>query len=88
MTVREDVSRVRGCNGQYSVVSHLGSEYLVDTWLEACECRDFEYRNRRCKHIRRVAFAIGAEPVPAAFGPENVAGELGEHCSSEPRWSR
>lgn len=88
LTVLENQGRVCGCDGQYLVVSESGSEYLVDARLEACECPDYEYRDRRCKHLRRVAFAIGAEPVPAAFGPDDVAGDLGEHVSGDPEWSR
>jgi hypothetical protein len=88
LTVLENQGRVRDCRGQFLVVSESGSESLVDARLEACECPDYEYRDRRCKHLRRVAFATGAEPVPPEFGPEDVAGELGEHVSGEPRWSR
>ncbi|AFO57024.1 MULTISPECIES: SWIM zinc finger family protein [unclassified Natrinema] len=88
LTVLEDQGRVRSCDGQYLVVSESGSEYFVDARLEACECPDYEYRDRRCKHIRRVAFATGADSVPAPFEPDDIAGELGEHVSGEPRWSR
>ncbi|WP_344222810.1 hypothetical protein, partial [Aeromicrobium tamlense] len=66
LTVLEDQGRVRDRDGQYLVVSESGSEYLVDARLMACECPDHTYRDRKCKHIRRVAFAIGHERVPAA----------------------
>ncbi|WP_222912677.1 hypothetical protein [Natrinema sp. SYSU A 869] len=87
LTVLEDQGRVRGCRDQYLVVSESGSEYLVDTRLEACECPDHAYRERRCKHLRRVAFAIGAEAVPVGFNPEDIAGDLREHVFGEPKCS-
>ncbi|WP_265112249.1 hypothetical protein [Halosolutus halophilus] len=88
LTVLEDVSRVAGADGQYLVVSESGSEYLVDTRLKACECPDHRYRERECKHLKRVAYATGARPVPSVVDRDDIAGELGEHCSGEPRWSR
>ncbi|PGF16197.1 hypothetical protein CP556_08780 [Natrinema sp. CBA1119] len=88
LTVLEDQGRVRDCPGQYLVVSESGSEYLVDARLEACECPDHEFRDRECKHIKRVAYATGERPVPPIVDRDDVAGELGEHVSGEPRWSR
>ncbi|MXV62096.1 hypothetical protein GS429_08480 [Natronorubrum sp. JWXQ-INN-674] len=87
LTVIEDIGRVRGCDGQYLAVSESGSEYLVDARLMTCECPDHRFRDRECKHIKRVAFATGARPVPPIVDQEDVAGELGEHVSGEPRWA-
>ncbi|QCC57330.1 hypothetical protein [Natrinema thermotolerans] len=87
LTVLEDIGRVRGLDGQYLVVSESGSEYLVDARLETCECPDHEFRGRECKHLKRVAYATGKRLVPPIVEPEDIAGELGEHCSGEPRWS-
>ncbi|ELY96644.1 hypothetical protein C482_15488 [Natrialba chahannaoensis JCM 10990] len=86
LTVLENQGRVRGCDDLYLVVSQSGREYLVNSRPWACECADHRYRDRLCKHIRRVAFAIGAKTVPAAFDPEDVTGELGLHVSDEPEW--
>ncbi|AFZ73067.1 hypothetical protein [Natronobacterium gregoryi] len=88
LTVLEDQGRVRGCPDLYLVVSESGREYLVNSQPWACECADHQYRDRLCKHIRRVAFAIGERPVPRSFDQDDVAGELGEHVDVSPRWSR
>ena len=87
LTVLEDQGRVRDRDGQYLVVSESGSEYLVDARFETCECPDHEFRDRECKHLKRVAYATGQRPIPPIVEPEDVAGELGEHCSGEPEWS-
>lgn len=79
MTVLEDTGRVRGADGLYLVVSQSGSEYLVDPELPACECPDNEHRDRRCKHIRRVRFALGWRPVPHYVDQEDVDPDLGRH---------
>lgn len=36
-----------------------GGEYVVDTREPACTCPDFQYRERRCKHVRRVELETG-----------------------------
>ena len=82
LTVLEDVGRVRGADGMYLVVSQSGSEYLVDTRLGACECPDHEYRDVRCKHLRRVAFATGERPIPADVDHDP---DIGQHVSGDPR---
>lgn len=88
LTVLEDQGRVRGCPDLYLVVSESGCEYLVNAKPWACECADHQFRDRLCKHIRRVSFAIGERPVPAEYGPTDVANDLGVHVDGEPRWSR
>ncbi|WP_255190992.1 hypothetical protein [Natronobeatus ordinarius] len=79
LTVLEDYDRARGVDGLYMVVSQSGRVYFVDARLGACECPDHQYRNRRCKYIRRVAFVIGAEPIPIGIDPQ-----LALHVSGEP----
>ena len=82
LTVLEDVGRVRHADDMFLVVSQSGSEYLVDSQLPACECADFRYRNRTCKHIRRVQFATGAREIPEWIDPESVDDQLGLHIDS------
>ncbi len=87
MSVLEDIGRVRGADDLYLVVSASGREYLVDIRGEpACECPDYQYRGRRCKHIRRVLFAIGARPIPSWVDPDDVDDQLGEHVRADPIW--
>ncbi|OVE83179.1 hypothetical protein [Natronolimnobius baerhuensis] len=88
LTVLEDQGRVRDCPGQYLVVSQSGSEYLIDARLEACECPDHEFRDRECKHLKRVAYATGQREIPPIVDRGDVDDQLGEHCSGTPRWSR
>lgn len=71
--------RARGGLGLYAVTTQSGSEYLVDTGLPACECPDFEYRSRACKHIRRVMFATGWRDLPEWIDEREVDPQLGAH---------
>lgn len=84
LTVLDDIDRVRGALDLYLVVSESGSEYLVDARSGACECPDHEYRGRRCKHLRRVAFATGQEPIPAWVDRDDVDDQLGAHVDGGP----
>lgn len=77
LTVLEDVGRARDADGLYLVVSESGREYLVDTRSRMCECPDFEYRDRHCKHLRRVAFSTGRREIPAWI--VDVDPQLGDH---------
>lgn len=81
MTVLEDLGDARGADGLYVVVSQSGSEYLVDHAGGACECPDDTYGDddHACKHRRRVAFATGAEAIPAWVDLEAVDDQLGAH---------
>ena len=86
LTVLPNVGRADGADGLYLVVSQSGKEYLVDGVDGACECPDHEHRDVRCKHIRRVAIATGAEPIPADVLEEvTVDEQLGEHVDGGPQ---
>lgn len=83
MTVLEDGDdRARGAPGLYTVTTQSGSQYLVDTVLPACECPDFEYRGRACKHIRRVMFATGRRELPEWIDDRKVDPQLGAHVAA------
>ena len=80
LTVLEDGDvRARSAPNLYTVHSESGSTYLVDAELPACECADHEYRNRICKHIRRVMFATGRRGVPDFVDDAAVDEQLGIH---------
>ena len=79
LTVLDDVGRARDAEDFYVVVSESGKQYLVDVRAGTCECPDHQYRERRCKHLRRVAFATGDREIPAWVDRENVDDQLGLH---------
>ena len=80
LTVLEDGDvRARSAPNLYTVTSESGSTYLVDAELPACECADHEYRDRICKHIRRVMFATGRRDVPGFVAADAVDPQLGLH---------
>ncbi|PSP85793.1 hypothetical protein BRC96_00965 [Halobacteriales archaeon QS_6_64_34] len=87
MSVLEDIGLARGAPDLYLVVSSSGSEYLVDTWEETCECPDDEYREITCKHRRRVAFATGERPIPGWVPRSELDDGFSEHIDEEPRFS-
>jgi hypothetical protein len=72
----------------YTVVGeNAGGEYRVDTREGRCTCPDHQHRGAECKHQRRCKFALGHEPVPAAFSPADVPGQLGgKHLDGEPEF--
>ncbi|MFC3957572.1 SWIM zinc finger family protein [Halovivax cerinus] len=65
----------------YDVISESGSNYVVDAREGACTCPDFEYRDVRCKHLRRVAFATGRRPIPTGVDHDP---QLGMHVDDTP----
>jgi len=67
----------------YTVVGENGGTYRVDGREQRCTCPDHQHRNVRCKHIRRVAFATGAEPIPA--GVDGIDDQLGIHVDATPQ---
>lgn len=79
MSVLADVGRARDAPGLFTVVGQNGGTYLVDVDTGACECPDHEYRDVRCKHRRRVAFATGQRPIPEWVNEEAVDPDLGQH---------
>lgn len=80
MTVLDDGDgRAQGVPGLYTVTTQSGSRYLIDVGLPACECPDFEYRGRACKHIRRVLFATGRRDIPEWIDDSEIDPQLGAH---------
>jgi hypothetical protein len=72
----------------YTVVGQHGGTYTVDAREGRCTCPDAEYNlddDERCKHQRRVAYATGAEAVPAWVDTEAVDDQLGEHVDGGPQ---
>jgi len=67
----------------YTVVGQNGGTYTVDGREGRCTCPDAEYREATCKHQRRVGFATGECPIPAAV--DGVDEQLGEHTEVVPR---
>lgn len=82
LTVLDDIGRARGAPDLFLVVSQSGKEWLVDVDLERCDCPDYRYRGRRCKHLRRVAFATGERPIPSWIDREALDECLGEHIDN------
>lgn len=68
----------------YTVVGENGGTYSVDARAGRCTCPDAEYRDARCKHQRRVAFATGERTIPAWVDPDDVDAQLGEHTDAAP----
>jgi len=86
MTVLDDVDAgddelpdVAGARDRYLVVSDSGREYVVDARRGRCSCPDHEYRNTRCIHLRRVAFATGERELPNWADDDAVDDALGQH---------
>lgn len=86
MTVLDDVDAgddelpdVAGAPDRYLVVSDSGREYVVDARRGRCSCPDHEYRNTRCIHLRRVAFATGERTLPDWANDDVVDDALGQH---------
>lgn len=71
-------------DGLYLVTSASGSSYVVEPTLGACECADAEYRDERCKHIRRVAFETGARVLPPMIDTDAVDDQFRQFVTPEP----
>ncbi|WP_435100894.1 SWIM zinc finger family protein [Halarchaeum sp. P4] len=52
-------------DGRYDVVVGAGTAYTVALPEGTCTCPDYQYRETRCKHLRRVAIEITDRRVPA-----------------------
>ncbi|WP_251341972.1 hypothetical protein [Haloplanus halophilus] len=89
LTVLDDVDEAAGADDLYVVVSESGSQYCVDARGGSCTCPDAEHRDPDggCKHVRRVAFATGADAIPAAADPDAVDDQLGAHVDGPVRWA-
>lgn len=83
LTVLPDEGTARGAPGLFTVVSDSGSEYLVDAVEGTCSCPDHKYRDARCLHLRRVAFATGEQAIPDAIPEGDVDDQLGLHVDGE-----
>jgi hypothetical protein len=68
--------------GIYEVVSESGRSYAVDMEGTRCTCPDHKHRGATCKHLRRVAFATGEQPIPADL--DGVDPLLGKHTDGQP----
>ena len=87
MTVIDDAGFVAGAAGMYEVTSASGKCYVVDLDgdVPRCTCKDHQYRQTRCKHIRRVCFEIGAVAIPG-WADVDIDDQLGEFVTTgEPR---
>lgn len=69
----------------FSVTTESGAEYGVDARQGRCTCPDHQYREVRCKHLRRVVFARGERPIPSWVDPDAVDPDLGAHVDGTPR---
>lgn len=58
----------------YTVVGENGGTYRVDGCEDRCTCPDHKHRRSRCKNIRRVAVATGAQPIPAGVAATHCSG--------------
>lgn len=87
MSVLDDVGLARGAPSLYLVVSNSGSSYIVDARDETCECPDHDIRGRTCKHLRRVLFATGRQPIPGWVSRSALDDNFGEHVDEEPQFS-
>lgn len=83
LTVLPDEGPARDAPGLFTVVSDSGSEYLVDAVGGTCECPDHEYRDVRCLHLRRVAFAQDPARIPDAIPEADVDEQLGLHVDRD-----
>jgi hypothetical protein len=50
--------------GLFRVVSGSGATYTVDAREGSCSCPDARYRDRECKHQRRVEYELGEREIP------------------------
>ena len=87
--LQERMGVLPGAGDVYTVVGqNENGEYTVDVRRGRCSCPDHEYRDARCKHIRRVKFATGRRPIPADVARDDVDELLGEHLDDEgPRFA-
>ena len=87
MSVLDDVGLARGAPDLFLVVSGSGSSYVVDARDETCECPDQSHRQRTCKHLRRVFFVTGRQPIPGWVSQSALDDNFAGHVDAEPRFS-
>ncbi|NLV14035.1 hypothetical protein [Haloarcula argentinensis] len=86
MTVMDSIGRARNADDLFLVNSGSGSEYLVDTQTESCECKWKQFNpSKECKHQKRVAFATGERPIPQWVDDDALDDQFGLHVDGEPR---
>jgi len=86
MTVLDSIGQARNADDLFLVNSGSGSEYLVDTRTESCECKWKQYNpDKECKHQKRVAFATGERPIPQWVDDDALDDQFGLHVDGEPR---
>lgn len=56
----------------FEVYSGEQSVYTVDAVAPACTCEDYQYRDRKCKHIRRLEMTLGMRAIPEGVDPDPV----------------
>lgn len=56
----------------FTVYSGETGEYRVDLRFGTCECADARYRERECKHQKRVLMAIGEDEIPEGVDVDPV----------------
>lgn len=81
MTTLDDVGPAKDAPDIYVVVSQSGASYTVDAREGRCECPDAFWRGRECKHVARVAFAVGAREIPDWVNTARVDPQLGQHVT-------
>jgi len=79
----EVMSVLEEAPGIYTVVSGSGATYTVDARDGACTCPDARYRDRECKHQRRVAYEIGDRTLPGWADRSSVDDHFRKFVTSE-----
>lgn len=79
LTVMPDVGDARGGDDLFTVISHTGSQYLVDLRLGSCSCPDSRHRDPDggCKHVRRTQYVTGERSVPTWVDPREIDDVIG-----------
>lgn len=65
-------------DGRYEVAAASGNAYEVDLDAGWCACPDHQFRDVRCKHLRRVAIEVTAGTVPAPGERDTTCGNCGD----------
>lgn len=76
---REDLPPVEGVPGFYLVFRDV--EHVVDLRTRSCDCRDFQYRDGDCYHIRRAEYATNSRRIPEWVDDDAIDDRLGYFLS-------